>query len=828
MTPPEPPRPLDWLPRIVPAAAGVVALLGGLALLGWFVDRPILASLVPGAVAMNPLTALALLVAAVALALLGPVPERRPGRLVGRVCGGMVVLVGLLKLGEYVLGWGPGLDRMIFAAGLGTNQIAPNTALCFVLTGVALAMIDVETPGAPRADQPLALLSGMLALAALLGYAYGVTARVYQHMAVIPMALPTALAFAVLDAAILAARPDRGLMRRVTAMTPGGVLVRRLLPAAVLIPALLGWVRLTWERAGVFEMDPSEALFAVTHMLIFALVVLLTAGLLDRAEARRRQAEQSLLSERHLLRELLDHLPDSIFFKDAASRFTRVNQALAGRLGLSDPAQAVGKTDFDFFTEEHARPAFEDEQQVLRSGEPVAGKEELETWADGRRRWVLTTRLPLRDPEGQIVGTFGVARDITESKRAEETVRQAEAQLRLLLESTGEGIYGIDTDGNCTLINPAGAEMLGFQTEELRGRNMHDMIHHSRPDGSPYPVEQCPIFRAFRTGESCHVEDEVFWRKDGTSFPVSYASYPIRAGGKGIRGAVVTFADHTERERMRALLVRSEKLASIGLLSAGIAHEINNPLAYVANNLVVLERDFRGLMSVLDSYETARDKLACADPEAARRVAEIAEELDLPYVRENLGRVLTRTREGVQRVTNIVQGLRSLARTDRPQLAEANLPDLVDMGLELIRDRLRRRGITFETDYGPDLRLRCVPTQVGQVLLNLLTNAMQAVESSHRTDGRIRVRGRVVGSELVVEVEDNGGGIDAKDLPRIFDPFFTTKPVGEGTGLGLAITHGIVTGHGGRIEVQSEPGQGTSFRVFFPIHSAGLPSRTAR
>jgi signal transduction histidine kinase len=344
---------------------------------------------------------------------------------------------------------------------------------------------------------------------------------------------------------------------------------------------------------------------------------------------------------------------------------------------------------------------------------------------------------------------------------------------------------------------------------------MHALMHHRRADGTPYPAEECPIVQAARLGQSRRVEHELFWRKDGTSFPVDYSTYPLRsADSKASRGAVVTFTDNTERERMRALLMQSEKLASIGLLSAGIAHEINNPLAYVANNLAVLHRDFQGLMGILDAYEKS---LSTLPADAARQIETLAEELDLPYVRGNLERVLSRTREGVQRVTSIVQGLRSLARTDRPQMEDAHLPELVEMALELIRERLRRRGISVVQDYGPGLKLRCVPTQIGQVMLNLLTNAMQAIEGSNRgAGGRIRIGARVIGPEVQIEIEDNGSGIDPKNLEQIFDPFFTTKPVGEGTGLGLAITHGIVTGHGGRIEVQSRVGEGTCFRVHFP------------
>jgi len=269
---------------------------------------------------------------------------------------------------------------------------------------------------------------------------------------------------------------------------------------------------------------------------------------------------------------------------------------------------------------------------------------------------------------------------------------------------------------------------------------------------------------------------------------------------------------------MRDMVVQNEKLASIGLLSAGVAHEINNPLAYVANNLVVLERDNKALMALLDVYDRARDRLAQVDPESARHAQKLADQIDLPYVRDNLDRVLTRTREGVQRVTRIVQSLRGLARTTKPELEDAHLPDIVDMSLDMIRGRLQRRGIAVELDFGPSPKLRCVTTQLGQVMLNLLVNALQAIEAANRPEGgRIRISSRNVNGEMLIEVADNGTGISPEHLPKLFDPFFTTKPVGEGTGLGLSISHGIITGHGGRIEVNSRPGEGTTFRIFLPF-----------
>jgi CheY-like chemotaxis protein len=187
---------------------------------------------------------------------------------------------------------------------------------------------------------------------------------------------------------------------------------------------------------------------------------------------------------------------------------------------------------------------------------------------------------------------------------------------------------------------------------------------------------------------------------------------------------------------MRAMLSQSERLASIGLLSAGVAHEINNPLAYVGNNLAVLERDLGGILAMMDCYETAHDRLAAVAPEVLEQIRALSEELDWAYVRESTGRMLARTRDGVQRVATIVQNLRGLARTAPPTMEEAPVAELVDSALEMLQSPLRRGQIEVQVDLGPaPPTIRCVAQQISQVLLNLLINAIQAIESAPRPRG---------------------------------------------------------------------------------------------
>src|SRR5262249_20971079 len=268
-----------------------------------------------------------------------------------------------------------------------------------------------------------------------------------------------------------------------------------------------------------------------------------------------------------------------------------------------------------------------------------------------------------------------------------------------------------------------------------------------------------------------------------------------------------------ERQRMRTRVVQSEKLASLGMLSAGVAHEINNSLAYIANNLAVLDRDSRFLLEILGLYEQGRPELNAARPELVRRVDDLADDFDLAYVQQNLGKLLESTRRGVKRVADIVQSLRGFARLDRGEDQQADVHEAIRTALEMIRGRLDRRGIAVEERLGAVPPVVGSPAQLNQVFLNLLVNALQAIEETHRADGRIAITSGAVDGEVVVEVADNGCGIPEEMLPHIFDPFFTTKEVGDGTGLGLSITHGMVSDHGGRLEVDSTLGQGTRFRV---------------
>jgi signal transduction histidine kinase len=273
-------------------------------------------------------------------------------------------------------------------------------------------------------------------------------------------------------------------------------------------------------------------------------------------------------------------------------------------------------------------------------------------------------------------------------------------------------------------------------------------------------------------------------------------------------------AEQNRQLRMtQAALVQSEKLASLGQLAAGMAHEINNPVSYVTNNLAVLNRDVRSVMQVLGAYRGAAAALMQADPQRAAELAELETDADLPWIEENLPHLFAASLEGLARVRNVVQNLREFARLDNAELDELDLQAALASTLEVLAREIEGKQLTIQTAYGQIPPVLCQPSKIHQVFHNLLLNAIQASPPQ----GIIEVRTAVARDQALIDVQDHGGGIEPADLPRLFEPFFTTRAVGHGAGLGLAICYGIVRDHGGSIEVDTKLGQGSTFRVRLPL-----------
>ncbi len=268
-------------------------------------------------------------------------------------------------------------------------------------------------------------------------------------------------------------------------------------------------------------------------------------------------------------------------------------------------------------------------------------------------------------------------------------------------------------------------------------------------------------------------------------------------------------------------LVQSERLASIGQLAAGVAHEINNPVGYIFSNIGTLERYLGDLFRMLAAYEAAEPLLA-GTPSAAE-LASLREEIELDYLKDDIPSLMAETAEGVKRVRKIVQDLKDFSRVDQRQDWEwADLHHGLDSTLNIVNNEIKYKA-DVRREYGRLPEVQCLASELNQVFMNLLVNAAHAITAPR---GTIIVRtcteGEGDAARVWVEVEDDGCGIAPESLKRIFDPFFTTKPVGKGTGLGLSLAYGILRKHDGAIDVRSTPGQGSCFRVTLPVRHRGV------
>jgi PAS domain S-box-containing protein len=538
----------------------------------------------------------------------------------------------------------------------------------------------------------------------------------------------------------------------------------------------------------------------------------------------RKQVEEALAQERDLLGTLMDNLPDTIYFKDRESRFTRINEAVAKGFGLSDPGQAIGKTDFDFFTAEHAQQAYNDEQEVITTGKPMTAKEEKETWPDGRVTWVSTTKMPFRDANGAIIGTFGVSHDITKRKRAEEALRTSEERYRELFENASDLVYTTDLEGRLTSLNRVAEQTIGYSREEAAQMNLRQLVdprHWQR-------VEQTR--ERLLAGDSAVTLELEITARGGRRVMLEVNPRLIYKGGKPV-GMQGIGRDITGRDEREMELRHAQKLESVGRLASGIAHEINTPIQFVGDNTRFVQDSFRGLQTLLSKYQELRDAAAsgAVSPGVLAAVRRVEEESDCAYLLEEIPKALTQTLDGVTRVATLVRAMKDFAHPESKEKAAADLNKALLSTLIVARNELKCVA-DVETDLGDLPPVVCNISDLNQVFLNLLVNAAHAIGDVVKDTGKkgkIRVRTVPEGKTVLVTITDTGCGIPEGIRTKVFDPFFTTKGVGRGTGQGLAIARSVVVErHKGTLTFESEVGKGTSFYVRLPVESEEYSEKT--
>ena len=544
-----------------------------------------------------------------------------------------------------------------------------------------------------------------------------------------------------------------------------------------------------------------------------------------------------------LERLMLDHSPSMMLLVEPPQlQIVMANQGACQTLGYPEEAlRAMTITDI----ESSLQDVFYWED--VRNGQylDIDGQEGLYQCADGS---MLTVIKSVRVVDHQGAPLLLVqARDVQKERQVEDALEQTLSQLRATLESTGNGILVIDWQGRITSMNRMFSSMWHIPEDVLLNRNdaaILELLAAQAIEGHALQQRLRAIVDSIET-------EELFRLKDGRVFECKSRPQYL---GEHIVGRVFGYNDITERtlaeealresrdkleervrertadleaanasllaEKMRQeelikkleeaqnQLLQSEKMASIGQLAAGVAHEINNPVGFVNSNLGTLQSYINKMLRLLAAYEFTEESLVDT---LLQDIRNLKKEIDVEFLREDIGSLLTESLDGLQRVKRIVQDLKDFSHVDKSAREWAKLEPGMESTLNVVWNELKYKA-TVVKEYSDTPKIECMPSQINQVFMNLLINAAHAIEDR----GQISIRTGYDEVNVWLEVEDTGKGISPENIGRIFEPFFTTKPVGKGTGLGLSLSYGIVHKHGGRIEVSSELGKGSRFRVLLP------------
>ncbi|MEO0839285.1 MAG: PAS domain-containing protein [Cyanobacteria bacterium J06643_5] len=549
---------------------------------------------------------------------------------------------------------------------------------------------------------------------------------------------------------------------------------------------------------------------------------------------RKHESEQ-LQKQEQFLRTVYDGADNSIIVVDVTEdgnlRYAGINLAAESESGLNN-TQIIGKTPQELFGEVEGTQLFQSYRECVETGKP-SSFEECVTFNNQLTYW-LTTINPLKDSCGKVYRLIVTALDITKRRRAEIALQNSlkeSADIKFALDQAA--IIAItDNQGNIEYVNDKFCEISKYTREELIGKN-HRIINSGYHPKSFFTQ----MWKTISSGKVWRGEiknlakDRSLYWLDTTIVPMLddegkpqhyIAIHNDITARKQAETEVNQKAQDLENtinqlQKAQIQLVQSEKMSGLGQLVAGVAHEINNPVNFIYGNLSHANNYAQDLLEIIQLY---RQKY----PQPGLEIEELAEELDLEFLVEDLPKLLGSMKVGAQRIREIVTSLRNFSRIDEAQMKEVDIHEGIDSTLMILEHRIKAKSdsprIEIVKDYGNFSLIECYPSQLNQVFMNILANALDALEEKIE-DGNsptIFIKTELVGCKQVkISISDNGKGIPENIKKRLYDPFFTTKPVGKGTGMGLSISYQIVVEkHCGSLECISEPGKGTEFVITIP------------
>lgn len=585
-------------------------------------------------------------------------------------------------------------------------------------------------------------------------------------------------------------------------------------------------------------------------------ILYLDGVILDITE--RKETEAQLRRTQAFLDSVVQNLPVGVFIKDAQKlRIQYWNKASEELFGYTKD-QALGKNDYDFLPEQQAKRLRAKDRQVLQGGKLVDIPEIPIITPHRGERIVHAKKVPLLDENATPQHLLIIAEDITERKRGEEALRESESHYRRIVETASEGVWLFDAGSKTTFLNSRMAQMLGYQVEEIMGKSLFDFI-----DEDSHTLAQKYLNRRHQGIQERY--DFKFRRQDGSYLWAIVSATPIFDQNDQFVGVLRMITDISQRKEAeekllesklnlktknqrlkqtlnqlketQSQLVQNEKMASLGQMIAGIAHEINNPISFIDGNIIYADQYASDLMYLLELYGQHY-------PQPVPEIAQEIKNIDLEFLTADFPKLLQSMKDGSNRIRQIILSLRNFSRLDEAGLKEVHIDEGIDSTLLILQHRLkkgvRNREINIDKNYSQLPLVECHASQLNQVFFHILNNAIDALESQSRS--RLITISTEMGSGewnsgcqggkgekgnsgvtnstpfVIIRIADNGCGIPQHIQKRIFDPFFTTKPIGTAKGLGLSISHSIIVEqHGGKITCNSRLGEGTEFAIALPI-----------
>lgn len=558
---------------------------------------------------------------------------------------------------------------------------------------------------------------------------------------------------------------------------------------------------------------------------------------------QRKQIERQLSTEQALLRSMLDSIPDLISYKSPELIYAGCNKAFENFFAIPEK-NLIGQVDESVFKPELAHSSRNKETKVLANTTPL----HYEEWAsrsDGSRVLFDTLKTPYYGPGGEIIGIIGISRDITQPHMNDLALEEERMRLNLVIEGTRTGVWDWNVQTGKTVFNERWTEIIGYTLKELMPVNIHSWMALCHPGdleqlktalhqhfSGKTEYFNCECRMRHKNGDWVWVLDRgkvVEWTSDGKPLRMTGTHIDIsdRKAVENELHSANEFLEQRVQERTQKLkdlhsqMIMQEKMASIGLLAAGMAHELNNPINFLRTNFATLKENFSDLIALNKEYhhlaKHAQKHSQLAD--YTENVHILEEELNLSFLINDIPLLLSESEEGFARISKIVQSMRNFSRTGEGEgRAWVNINKGINDTITIARNEYKYHADVFtDLDEIPDIY--CFPEQINQVFLNIIVNSAQAIAAMHRKNkGCINVSTWLKEKQVFCKIQDNGPGISTQIQSRIFEPFFTTKDPGQGTGLGLSISYDIIVQkHHGKVDVNCPREGGTTFTISLPL-----------